>query len=53
MITGDVAKWLCIYIFIVIGFSLATSIITRKNFLIHEDKILSNPEALDAVQKVR
>ena len=52
MITGDVAKWLCIYIFIVIGFSLATSIITRKNFLVHEDLIMSNPEALAAAQKV-
>jgi hypothetical protein len=37
---SDVAKWMCIFFFVLIAFSSAMSILTRKNFILHHDEII-------------
>lgn len=44
MLMSDVTKWICIFSFVLIAFSLATSIIIHKNYILHRSKIPTDSE---------
>ena len=46
MLMSDVTKWMCIFAFVLIAFSLATSIIVHKNYILHREEIPTDFEGV-------